>query len=151
MLSRVAESIYWMSRYLERAENIARYVNVNLQLMCDQPGAREQWEPFIVASGDHEPFLRLYDIATRENVLQFLTFEERNPNSILSCLSRARENARRIREIISSEMWEQINMFYYSVRGSALKLNGEFDSHQFFTHVINSHQLFLGITDSSMS
>src|SRR5689334_18796139 len=101
MLSRVAESIYWMSRYLERAENVARYININLQLMCDQPGAREQWEPFIVASGDHEEFLEVHDATTRESVLDFLTFEEKNNNSILNCLWRARENARRIREIIS--------------------------------------------------
>jgi uncharacterized alpha-E superfamily protein len=152
MLSRVADSIYWMSRYLERAENIARYISVNLQLLCDQPAVDEQWEPFIVASGDHEPFFEKYEKATtRGNVLMYLTFDDDNPNSILNCLRKARENARSVREVISSEMWEQINIFYYHVLNAAQRGWQAFDPQEFYTHVKDAHHLFKGVTDASMS
>src|SRR5882724_6920121 len=108
MLSRVADSIYWMSRYVERAENVARFVDVNLNLMLDLPlGSSQQWLPIVNTTGDHEDFEKRYGPASQEKVLKFLTFDPENPNSILSCLRTARENARSVREIISSEMWEQ--------------------------------------------
>src|SRR5229473_2428517 len=113
MLSRVADSLYWMSRYIERAENVARFIDVNLHMMLDLPvGAAEQWGPLVIITGDDMPFAERYGAATRENVTQFLTFDKENPNSITSCLRATRENARSVREIISSEMWEQVNTFY---------------------------------------
>src|ERR1043165_6595431 len=112
MLSRVADSIYWMSRYVARAENVARFVEVNLQLMLDSSaGQGQQWAPLVATTGDHEQFAGRYGPANQENVIQFLAFDPENPNSILSCLRAARENARTIREIISSEMWLQLNKF----------------------------------------
>src|SRR5262245_32279462 len=109
MLPRVADSLYWMSRYVERAENVARFIDVNLHLILDLPaGATEQWEPLVITTGDEKPFAQRYGEATRENVIQFLTFDRENPNSIISCLRAARENARSVREIISSEMWEHV-------------------------------------------
>src|SRR5688500_8287739 len=120
MLSRVADSIYWLSRYIERAENVARFIDVNLHLMLDlPPGASEQWEPLVQTTGDLQVFETRYGAATKENVVAFLTFDPDNPNSILSCLRAARENARTVREIISSEMWEQANKFYLMVREAA--------------------------------
>ena len=101
MLSRVADSIYWMSRYMERAENVARFIEVNLQLMLDAPaGEGQQWEPLVNTTGDHDPFAKRYGAATQQNVIHFLTFDAENSNSILSCVRAARENARTIREII---------------------------------------------------
>src|SRR4051812_2960394 len=109
MLSRVAESIYWMGRYIERAENVARFVDVNLNLMLDLPaGAAQQWQPLVDTTGDTEAFAKRYGVATQQNVIEFLTFDPENVNSIHSCLSAARENARSVREIISSEMWKQM-------------------------------------------
>src|SRR5690606_34443929 len=111
MLSRVANSIYWMSRYIERAENVARFIEVNLHLMLDRPAGAEhseQWEPLVSTTGDRDPVRERYGEATKENVRRFLTFDKENPNSSLSTLTRARENARTIRETIASEMWEQI-------------------------------------------
>ena len=94
MLSRVAESIYWMSRYVERAENVARFIDVNLQLMLDDPsGEGQQWLPLVNTTGDHEEFEKRYGKATQQNVIHFLTFDAENPNSILSCVRAARENA----------------------------------------------------------
>ena len=79
MLARVADSIYWMSRYVERAENVARFIEVNLNLMLDLPaGAAQQWQPLVATTGDAEEFAKRYDTATQQNVIQFLTFDEEN-------------------------------------------------------------------------
>ncbi len=134
MLSRVADSIYWMSRYVERAENVARFVDVNLNLMLDSPsGADQQWQPLVNITGDHADFNKRYPVgATQQNVLQFLTFDRNNPNSIISCLRAARENARSVREIISSEMWLQLNTFYLMVNSAATSGKGFESPHDFF-------------------
>ena len=98
MLSRVADSIYWMSRYVERAENVARFVDVNLNLMLESSsGVDQQWQPLVNITGDHAEFARRFPSGPtqQQNVIQFLTFDRDNPNSILiSCLRAARENAR---------------------------------------------------------
>jgi uncharacterized alpha-E superfamily protein len=152
MLSRVAESIYWMSRYIERAENVARFIDVNLHLMLDLPvGTAEQWEPLVQTTGDLALFQERYGRATRENVVALLTFDTENPNSILSCLRVARENARSVREIISSEMWEQANKFYLMVRAAASDSRIREEPHAFFTEIKQASHLFVGITDATMS
>src|SRR4029077_35744 len=100
MLSRVADSMYWMSRYIERAENIARFIDVNALLTMELGDAiHEQWLPLVAVSGDEEVFREKYGSEfTRDNVMSFLTFDEDYANSIISCLSSARENARIVRE-----------------------------------------------------
>lgn len=113
MLSRVADAIYWVSRYIERAENVARFVDVNQSISL---GGSTQWASLIYASGDEELFGKLYGEFSNTNVLEFLLFQEENPNSILSCLIKARENARTIRDILSVSLWEAINRFYLRVR-----------------------------------
>src|SRR6185295_16648385 len=109
MLSRVAESIFWMSRYIERAENVARFIDVNMHLAMDvgheELRAADQWSPLVATTGDHELFAQHYGEPDQHKAIQFLTFDDRNPNSILSCLRAARENARTVREMISSSMW----------------------------------------------
>ena len=95
LLSRVADSVYWMARYIERAENVARFIGVNLHLQLDLPLApAHQWRPLIDTSGDTEVFKEKWGEATEENVIGFLAFDDQNPNSIFSCLRFARENAR---------------------------------------------------------
>jgi len=152
MLSRVADSIYWMSRYVERAENVARFVDVNLTLMLDTPDAGGgQWQPLVNISGDEEDFTKRYGQPTRENVLKFLTFDKENPNSILSCLRAARHNARSVREIISSEMWLNLNKFFLRVN-VALETGLQLASlHEFFSDVKLGSHLFNGITDATMT
>ena len=152
MLSRVADSIYWMGRYVERAENVARFVDVNLNLMLDAPtGADQQWKPVVNTTGDHEDFAKRYGEATEQNVIQFLTFDRDNPNSIISCLRGARENARSVREIISSEMWLQLNQFFLTVNSALANGKGLESPHQFFTQVKLSSHLFSGVTDATMT
>ena len=152
MLSRVANSIYWLSRYIERAENVARFVDVNLQMILDLPsGSAEQWGPLVIITGDDPAFAARYGSATRENVMQFLTFDSDNHNSILSCLRAARENARTVREAISSEMWEQVNTCYLMVNAAALEGRVMESPYSFFSEVKKASHLFDGITDATMS
>ncbi len=151
MLSRVAESIYWMSRYISRAENMARVVGVNNQLDLQMPGlADEQWDPMVQVTGDSEAFHDAYDAPTRANVIQFLTFDAANPNSIVSCLTQARENARSIREIISSEVWEAINTFYLFIREPDARQRAVADAHGFFQHVQRSSYQIEGAKNETM-
>lgn len=151
MLSRVADSIYWMNRYVERAENVARFVDVNLNLLLDSPsGIQQQWAPLVVITGDQAIFKSRYGEPTAENVLRFLTFDRDYPNSIISCLRAARENARSVRDVISSEMWEQVNAFYLMVKEAA-DAGSIADLHIFFPEVKMSSHLFAGVMEATMA
>jgi uncharacterized alpha-E superfamily protein len=122
MLSRVANAIYWMSRYLERAGNLARVVEVNWHLTLDLPGSgATEWRSLIEASGDSALFNEHYGEYDAATVITFLSFDRDYPNSIASCLWAARENARAIREVIPYEMWNYINMFYHLVHDAATR------------------------------
>ena len=111
MLSRVANSLFWMSRYMERAENTARIVDVNLQLLLDfrnldDRRLAEHWTPIVQSTGDEERFRSLYTAANGQTVTDFLVFRIENPNSIVSAVSQARENARMVRDQITAEMFQ---------------------------------------------
>ncbi|MFN0056717.1 MAG: alpha-E domain-containing protein [Planctomycetales bacterium] len=151
MLSRVADSIYWMSRYIERAENVARFIDVNLNLALDLgPEMNRHWAPLIYTTGDQIPFYKRFPLADQESVIEFLTFARDNPNSILSCLAAARENARTVREMISSPMWEELNKFFLMVRSAtpAQVLESPFD---FFSQIKLAAYTLAGATVSSLS
>lgn len=153
MLSRVANSIYWINRYIERAENYARFVSVNLNLTLDAPGIMtEQWEPLLIATADNYGFFEYHSIADRDTVIDYMTFDKRNPNSVYSCLANARENARTIRESITKEMWEHINMFYLKISETRTTKNWELEQLQsFFDEIRDGCQLFFGIVDSTVT
>ncbi len=154
MLSRVADSIYWLTRYVERAENVARFVDVNLNLLLDSPtGTAQQWEPIVLTTGDLPLFKERYGAATAENVIRFLTFDANYPNSILSCLRAARENARSVREIISSEMWQQVNSFYLMVTDAAQShmLQDLSSVFKFYEEVKMASHLFAGVMNATMT
>lgn len=152
MLSRVADSVYWMARYVERAENVARFIDVNFQLMLDEPGGEDrQWMPLVSTTGDHEAFAKRHGPATQENVIQFLTFDAENPNSILSCLRSARENARSVREIISSEMWLQLNKCYLMIKAASVNPKWSDSANEFYTAVKEASHLFTGLTYATMT
>ena len=151
MLSRVAEAVSWMSRYLERADNVARFIDVNEQLTLDlHDTISEQWAPLVYTTGDHAAFFERYGQATRENVVRFLTFDKENPNSILVCVERARDNARAVREIISTAMWEQINRFYHLMRDAARSTGADVVRQAIEQVKLNGH-LIQGITDTTIS
>jgi len=152
MLSRVANAIYWMSRYIERAENVARFISVNLNLLLDMPSEKgKHWEPLVMTTGDQEQFEKNYPGYTQEAVVRFLTFDRDYPNSILTCLAAARENGRSIREIISSEMWEHLNNFYLELADPASPAFAMEDPHRFFKIIQMRSHLFTGLLDSTMS
>ena len=151
MLSRVADSIYWMSRYFERAENVARVVDVNERLTLDLlPGMPHRWEPLIEVMGDSTDFASRYDDSSQDNVIQFLTFDPYNSNSIISCLRNARSNARSIREIISSPMWSEINDTYLFAESHAASPDTS-DRYDLLRRVRRSSQVLEGVTDSTFS
>jgi uncharacterized alpha-E superfamily protein len=153
MLSRLADSLYWMSRYVERAENVARFIDVNTWLSLDLPaGYREQWSPLISTTGDDKLFASLYNHPSKRNVIHFLTFDTHNPNAILSTISAARENARMARQYITLEMWEQINRFYIAVQnGARLASRGFEPGPDFFSDVTTASHMFLGTLYATMS
>ncbi|PYJ89320.1 MAG: alpha-E domain-containing protein [Verrucomicrobia bacterium] len=156
MLSRVADSLYWMSRYIERAENNARIAEVNLQMLLDLTNQQEadpnqQWDPIISSLEVNELFSSLYPKPDGRAVIDFVSLQKKNPNSIVSCLTRARENARTTSEQISSEMWEQINRLYLFVKSDTAKKLVKASPYEFFKRVVTGSHLFQGITDATMT
>ncbi len=152
MLSRVANSMYWMSRYIERAENIARSMEVNSHMVLDMPGEElKEWGPLVTIMGDHKVFLERYENASQENVIQFLAFDRSNPNSIISAVSAARENARIIRPSIPTELWECINALYLYVTRKAVSQQVFASPHEFCQVVKSSSHTFLGIMEATMT
>jgi uncharacterized alpha-E superfamily protein len=155
MLSRVANNLYWMSRYIERAESIARLVDVNLQLLLDfrsldDRGLDAHWIPIVQSSGDEELFRRLHPRTTGQTVTDFLVFQSENPNSILSSVAAARENARMVRDQITAELWEELNrlyLFLYSPRAGELWNESPSD---FFLTIKNGSLLLQGLTDATV-
>jgi uncharacterized alpha-E superfamily protein len=151
LLSRVAEAVYWMARYIERAENVARFLDVNHNLMIDLPHAYTgQWQPIIDTTGDSALFRERYQVANQHNVLQFLAFDQSYGNSIYSCIRQARENARSVRETISSEMWQQINNLYLLITEESRREHHS-SLPAFCQQVRMACHLFSGIQDVTMS
>jgi uncharacterized alpha-E superfamily protein len=142
-----------MNRYIERAENYARFLDVNFNLTLEQAtNTEELWRPLIITTGDWDTFITLYDAPTKTNAIKFLGFDEENPNSIYNCIINARENARAIRPEITKELWEQINYMYFFVReGNEKKKWRKQDPREFFNEVKKSCHLFYGIMTATIS
>lgn len=157
MLSRVADSCFWISRYIERAETNSRLLDVNMQLLLDfqdqEPNfVRKHWEPILATLEDQELFHDIFgDRLNADTVMEFVTFESRNPASILSCVARARENARTIREQITSEMWEQINKLYLYLRSSQARYDFNNSPFEFYQSIVEGAHRFHGTTDATMT
>lgn len=152
MLSRVADAVYWLGRYTERAENVARFIDVNFQMTLDMPSEiQEQWAPLVTITGDEKEFAELYGAPTAENVVRFLTVDSKYHSSILTCVRAARENARSVRDVISSEMWEQVNRMWLLLSDWEFTPGDPSRLHDFCTQVRIGSQLFGGITDATMS
>lgn len=152
MLSRVAENLYWLGRYVERAENTGRVVNVNANLLMDLPrGIAPGWRPLIEISGSADIYSEIYTDFEEKNVVRFLVGDTQNPGSIISSLSFARENARTIRDIIPREAWELINELYLYARDnlqSGISKRHRFD---YLRRVIRGAQTLEGLLIGTMS
>jgi uncharacterized alpha-E superfamily protein len=148
MISRVAEHCYWLARYLERAENTARTLEVNDTMLLDFALPIEmQWRPILTISGIHD----LKGEPDGETVQDYLTWETANPSSIASTLAAARENARIIREVISADMWERINFYHLWMNSPSARELYRTSRTDFYNQIKRINQLFHGITDGTMS
>ena len=156
MLSRVADSCFWLSRYIERAETSARLLDVNMQLMLDfehswGQGEVSLWEPILATLEDRELYRQMHEEIDAKGVLEFVTFERRNPNSIFSCLEKSRENARTVREQISSEMWEQLNGTFLYLRDGQARVDFLESPIDFYRRLVDRFHAFQGTTDATMT
>ena len=149
MLSRVADSLYWMSRYLERAEHAARLIDVNIDLMLDQAAvdADRRWERLLECLQCTVEC----DVDDAFACVNALTFDTENDNSIQSCIAAARENARHVREQVSMEMFEQLNAMFFLVRRTELADIWNQQPHEFYHAVRQGTHLLHGVTDATMN
>ena len=151
MLSRVAENIYWLGRYIERAENTARIVGVNANLLLDLPkGLAPGWRPLIDITGANAQFEEHYKDYSERNVVRFLLGDERNPGSIIAALGAARENCRTIRDIVPREAWELLNELYLYAREELAKGTTKGGRHTYLKYIILGNQSINGLLSGTM-
>jgi uncharacterized alpha-E superfamily protein len=159
MLSRIAESLYWIGRYIERAEDTARITDIayhftlGMGLSENEAGRRRRhWDVLVAIAGEPNPFAARYGEPDEDTVPFYLTFDQENPDSIVSCVAKARELARALRHQIASEMWESLNTFYLELQRwqrtgiSAPAIN----TYRFNRSVKEFSHLFQGVTDSTL-
>ncbi len=156
MLTRVASSLYWLSRNIERAETNARLLDVNMQLMLDfenysEARAMQHWTPIISSLETNELFKKHFDSVDMTSVIEFVTFSPKNPNSIYMCIATARENARAVRDQMSTEMWEQVNGMYLMMRSGEARERWKSSASDFYRAIVDGSHLFQGITDATMT
>ncbi|HQT30808.1 MAG TPA: alpha-E domain-containing protein [Thiobacillus sp.] len=152
MLARVAENLYWMARYLERAEDTARLINATTMLLMDMPrGASFGWDDLLRVVGLDKAFHQYHDEASETAVMSFLIQDERNPSSIFACVRLARENTRTFREVLPRESWEWVNELYLYTSThltSALDRRKRFDV---LNEIIRRRQAVVGLLAGTMS
>jgi uncharacterized alpha-E superfamily protein len=152
MLSRVAENLYWMARFLERAENSARLINVNTNLLLDLPKhVQPGWAPLIEISGSDSTFTKLYTDTDERSVVKFLIGDVNHPGSILSSLGSARENARTVRDFMPRETWEQVNELYLYAKGNLASGLGHRRRYEYLRGIILGVQQITGLLAGTMT
>jgi uncharacterized alpha-E superfamily protein len=161
MLARVADSMYWLSRYMERSEHLSRLIQENLQLLTDvgdlSPKLKhELWGGILRICGvDQLPAAVALLAGPQEQIAHavsaFMTLDPANPNSLLTCIVNARENARSIRENISGEIWEDLNTLYWSLQGAEGTASFEESPLDVYRQAINGSMLFQGLTDQTLA
>ena len=152
MLSRVAESLYWTARYVERAEDVTRLLDVDYHALLDAhvTDHGEVWQRLVSLLGEGSAYREHYDSFTAQNVAEWLLWHDGNPNAVAGCITTARENARSVREQISGEMWEAINGLFLLV-GRANRRAVTRGPHAFFEQVRNGAHRFQGCADATMT
>src|SRR5437588_8842210 len=155
MLSREADACYWLGRYVERAESTARMIDVHYHYGLELPsvGSTMQWTSILAISGAEEDFAERYGPGAdgdERSILQFFVFDAENADSILSSVEAARDNARGMRESISSEMWQSLNTAYLEFRRWDVDRVLRTSPHAFFLQIKNASHLFQGITNRTL-
>ena len=153
MLSRVADALFWMSRYLERAEHVTRLLDVwffvELDLRAVAPGSREaHWQS--LATILQQPIPPAEDRAAQSALIQRFIFDLDNPASIMSCVSHARSNARGVRGSINAEIWRALNKLYWQLSDASFRAEALDSPHEFFQVVESGSQLFQGACDATL-
>lgn len=154
MLARDADATYWMSRYVERTEHISRLLLVNNETLLDvreiaTPLIDQHWQSVLEIM--HAPDLPEGDAQLPLRVAEFMTFDMKNPNSVINCLTRARENARGIREVISTNMWEHLNVLYWAVLSDESRSTFLEVPDQLHRQIIAGSMLFQGLSDQTLA
>ncbi|MGA1561910.1 MAG: alpha-E domain-containing protein [Gammaproteobacteria bacterium] len=151
MLSRVANNIYWLGRYIERAEDTARLIQVTTHLQLDLPkSVRAGWGSLIEILGAEKLFKELYEAPEERQVLKFLISDARNPGSIYGSLQQARENARTIRDIIPREAWEQINSLFQYARDESGKAVFQKHRYDILRQIVVGAQTITGVLSGTL-
>jgi len=152
MLSRIADSMFWLARYIERAEDTARILDVTYHALLEQAQHpyRLRWDALIAMAGEESRFRQLHREANALSVFEFLAFNHDNPSSIVQCITKARENARTIRDRISREMWEDINGLYLTVTGFNAAEQIAIGPHRFCEKIKFGSHRFHGVTDATL-
>ena len=153
MLSRTADHLFWMNRYTERAENTARLLDVNYQtalLPQSENVARAGWQGLLSISELLPTYKAKHDVIRAKEVMDFMVKDEKNPSSIVSCLSAARENARAVRGTLTTEVWETQNQTWLEVKRMIKQGDFEADPAQFFEWVKFRSHLSRGVTVGTM-
>ena len=152
MLSRVADNLYWFGRYLQRAENTARLINVHANLLLDLPkGMVFGWEALVQIVGSEETYRELYQDSSESNVLRFLMLDPHNEGSILSSLHQAREILRTVRDSMPREVWEKLNDLHYFVQERGEMVTSRTRRQDFLQRVIDGSVLVNGTLVANMS
>ena len=152
MLSRIADSLFWIARYMERAEDTARILEVNYHMLIEQSAQayRLRWDPLVSITGEQERFDAHYEQATPRNVFEFLAFSPDNPSSIVQCIASVRENARTIRDRISRELWEDVNSLYHTVTRYQPEEEMAVGPHRFCNVIKFGSHRFHGVADDTL-
>lgn len=149
MLSRTADHLYWMARYIERAENLARVMDVTYGMSLFPHAIQSEealWHPAMEIAGDLEQFSEKYGVFSTANVIRYLILDQENPSSIVSALDSARENARAVRVAMSYEMWEGVNSLWLEMHQRLQAGLPESGLTEFCEWVRSRSHLFRGVT-----
>jgi uncharacterized alpha-E superfamily protein len=149
MLSRVADSLYWMSRYLERAENTVRQLDVTMSLLLDssETTAETRWQRLLTSLGNPVGVEWNGDM---DSMTKMLIFDGTNSASVTTCLNAARENARQVREEISTEQWQRLNRLYHQIHSPHAQAQFGSNLNDFLASIVDGIHLFKGVSDTTM-
>jgi uncharacterized alpha-E superfamily protein len=152
MLSRSAERLYWLARYIERTENIARLVSVHMNLLMDLPiGVEMGWQQLVRINAAEQEFYEKYKSVNERNITRFLLSDGTYMGSLFSSLSAARENIRTSRDLLPDEAWEQVNEMYLFVKNNLDSIHNRSNRAAFLKEILKGCQRFTGLLSGYMS
>ncbi|RLL72941.1 alpha-E domain-containing protein [Paenirhodobacter hankyongi] len=153
MLSRTAENLFWIARYIERAETMARLLEVGARIALMPSaghGYRSEWESLLQASGTAEGFAEKYGDPVQRNIESYLFFDRDNPSSVVSCIERARENARIVRTALTAQVWDALNMAFQEMRQLERKARSELELTELTEWVMRQAAMIRGAIEATL-